>query len=200
VARRDSKKLTPELLIRAYCSGVFPMADRRDGPIRWYAPDPRAVIPLDAFHVPRSLRRTIARGVFDVEVNTDFPAVMRGCAGRPETWISEEIIRAYTELHRLGLAHSVETWRQGRLVGGVYGVALGGAFFGESMFSRETDASKVALVAVLERLRERGFTLMDVQYQTPHLARFGAVEIARREYERRLAAALRIACRFDRWA
>ncbi len=192
-----SERLTPELLVRAYCSGVFPMADRRDGPIHWYAPDPRAVISLDAFHVPRSLRRTIVRGIFEVEVNTDFPAVMRACAAREETWISEEIIRAYTELHRLGLAHSVETWREGRLAGGVYGVALGGAFFGESMFSRETDASKVALVAVIERLRERGFTLMDVQYQTPHLARFGTVEIPRRAYERRLAAALRLDRRFD---
>lgn len=196
MARQKVEKLTPELLVRAYCSGVFPMADRRDGPIHWYAPDPRAIIPLDAFHVSRSLRRTIARGIFDVTVNADFPAVMRACAGRAETWISEEIIRAYTELHRLGLAHSVETWRGGRLAGGVYGVALGGAFFGESMFSRETNASKVALVAVLERLRECGFTLMDVQYQTPHLARFGAVEIPRREYERRLAAALRFACQF----
>lgn len=192
-----AEKLTPELVIRAYCSGVFPMADHRNGPIHWYAPDPRAIIPLDAFHVSRSLRRTIARGVFEVTVNADFPAVMRGCADRTETWISEEIIRAYTELHRLGLAHSVETWRRGRLAGGVYGVALGGAFFGESMFSRETDASKVALVAVLERLRERGFTLMDVQYQTPHLARFGTVAIPRREYERRLTAALRLDRRFN---
>jgi leucyl/phenylalanyl-tRNA--protein transferase len=192
-----ARRLTPELLVRAYASGVFPMADRRDGPIRWYAPDPRAVIPLDAFHVSRSLRRTMARGTFDVTVNMDFPAVMRACAGRAETWISDEIIRAYTELHDLGLAHSVETWRQGRLAGGVYGVALGGAFFGESMFSRETDASKVALVALVERLRARGFTLLDVQYQTPHLARFGAVEIPRRAYERRLAAALRLDCRFD---
>jgi leucyl/phenylalanyl-tRNA--protein transferase len=189
-------RLTPQLLVRAYASGVFPMADGRGGRIHWYAPDPRAIIPLDAFHVPRSLRQTIAKGVFAVTADADFPRVIRACAEREETWISGEIIRAYTELHRLGLAHSVEAWRDGRLAGGLYGVSLGGAFFGESMFSRETDASKVALVALVERLRERGFLLLDTQYLTPHLARFGAVEIPRREYERRLAAALALWRRF----
>src|SRR3712207_251507 len=124
------------------------MADSRGGRIRWYAPDPRAIIPLDAFHVPRSLRQTVRKGVFEVTVDADFPGVIRACAERDETWISAEIERAYTELHGLGLAHSVETWRTGQLVGGLYGVALGGAFFGESMFSRETDASNVALVAL----------------------------------------------------
>jgi leucyl/phenylalanyl-tRNA--protein transferase len=188
--------LTVDLLIRAYCAGVFPMADGRDGPLGWYAPDPRAVMPLETFHVPRSLRRTIAHGVFELRISTAFTAVMRACAEREETWISEEIVFAYSELHRLGLAHSVETWQEGELVGGLYGVALGGAFFGESMFSRVTDASKVALVALVERLRERDFTLLDVQYLTPHLARFGAVEIPRREYERRLASALRLERRF----
>jgi leucyl/phenylalanyl-tRNA--protein transferase len=173
------------------------MADDRGGRIRWYAPDPRAIIPLDAFHVPRSLRQTVRTRLFEVTVNADFPAVIRACAEREETWISAEIERAYTELHRLGLAHSVETWRDGRLAGGLYGVALGGAFFGESIFSRETDASKVALVALVERLRARGFVLLDTQFLTPHLARFGAVEIPRAEYERRLAAALRLAPRFD---
>ena len=173
------------------------MADSRDGRrIRWYAPDPRAVFPLDTFHVPRSLRRTLRKSEFEVTVDADFPGVIRACAGREETWISAEIERAYTELHRLGLAHSVETWRQGRLVGGLYGVALGGAFFGESMFSRKTDASKVALVALVEHLRARGFVLLDIQYLTEHLARFGAVEIPRAEYERRLAEALRLPCRF----
>jgi leucyl/phenylalanyl-tRNA--protein transferase len=185
--------LTADLLIRAYCAGVFPMADGRDGPLSWYAPDPRAVMPLETFHVPRSLRRTLTRGVFESRTDTAFTAVMRACAAREETWISEEIVRAYTDLHRLGLAHSVESWREGELVGGLYGVALGGAFFGESMFSRATDASKVALVVLVERLRARGFTLLDVQFLTPHLARFGAVEISRREYERRLAGALRAA-------
>ncbi len=188
--------LTPALLVRAYCAGFFPMADSRRGRIRWYSPDPRAVIPLEAFHVPHSLRRTIRRGRFAVRVNTAFGAVIRACADRPETWISDEIVCAYEALHTLGLAHSVETWRDGRLVGGLYGVALGGAFFGESMFSRETDASKVALVALVERLRERGFVLLDTQFLTPHLARFGAVEIPRAEYLRRLDEALRLERRF----
>ena len=192
-----SMQLSSATLIRAYASGVFPMADDRSGRIRWYAPDPRAVIPLDAFHVPRSLRQSLRKGVFEVTVDADFAAVIRACAEREETWISAEIERAYIELHRLGLAHSVETWRAGRLAGGLYGVALGGAFFGESMFSRETDASKVALVALVERLRARGFVLLDTQFLTPHLARFGAVEIPRDEYEQRLADALRLDRRFD---
>jgi leucyl/phenylalanyl-tRNA---protein transferase len=190
------QRLTVELLVRAYASGVFPMADSRTGPIHWYAPDPRAVIPLDSFHVPRSLRQTVRRGAFEVRLNEDFEGVMRACAERPDTWISEEIVAAYCQLHALGFAHSVETWRDGRPAGGLYGVALGGAFFGESMFSRETDASKVALVALVERLRDRGFVLLDTQFVTPHLARFGAVEIARAEYERRLARAIRLPCRF----
>jgi leucyl/phenylalanyl-tRNA--protein transferase len=190
-------KLTPDLLIRAYAGGVFPMADSRAGRIRWYAPDPRAVIPLDAFHVPRSLHRTVRKGLFQVTTNADFPAVIRACAEREETWISPEIEQAYTGLHRLGLAHSVEAWRQGQLAGGLYGVALGGAFFGESMFSRETDASKVALLALVERLRARGFALLDTQFITSHLARFGAVEIARDDYEQRLAGALRLPRQFD---
>lgn len=189
--------LTPELLIRAYCSGVFPMADHRDGRIGWYRPDQRAIFPLDDFHVPRSLRRTIRRGTFETTVNVDFPAVIAACAAREETWISDEVIEAYTSLHRLGLAHSVETWHEDQLVGGLYGVALGAAFFGESMFSRETDASKVALVALVERLRDRGYTLLDTQFMTAHLARFGAVEIPRRVYERRLGNALATACVFD---
>jgi leucyl/phenylalanyl-tRNA--protein transferase len=192
-----SERLTPELLIRAYCSGVFPMADHRDGRIGWYRPDPRAIMPLDTFHVPRSLRRTIRRGVFETTANLDFPGVIAACAAREETWISDEVIEAYTALHHLGLAHSVESWRDGRLAGGLYGVALGAAFFGESMFSRETDASKVALVALVERLRHRGYTLLDTQFMTSHLARFGAVEIRRRDYERRLAAALSLGCSFD---
>lgn len=189
-------RLTAELLVQAYCAGVFPMADSRVGLIRWYAPDPRAIIPLDSFHVPRSLRRTMERGVFDLTVDEDFPAVIQACAAREETWISAEVARAYTELHRLGLAHSVECRQEGRLAGGLYGVALGGAFFGESMFSRATDASKVALVALVERLSARGFVLLDTQYQTPHLSRFGTIEIPRREYEWQLAAALTLERRF----
>ena len=190
------ERLTAQLVLRAYCAGVFPMAQRRNGPIAWYAPDPRAIFPLDSVHVPRSLRRTIASGVFDVRVNTDFAAVIRACAERDETWISDDIERVYTELHQYGYAHSVESWRDGELAGGLYGVAVGGAFFGESMFSRVTDASKVALVALVERLREREFVLLDTQWVTPHLARFGAIEIPRAAYERRLAAALQLDRRF----
>ncbi len=184
------QRLTSELLVRAYCMGAFPMADPADGSISWYAPDPRAVIPLERFHVPRSLARTIRRGRFEVRVNTAFAAVIGSCAARDETWISADVARAYTELHRLGLAHSVEVWEGGALAGGLYGVALGGAFFGESMFSRVADASKVTLVALVERLRTRGFTLLDTQFQTPHLARFGTEEIPREVYLTRLAAAL----------
>ncbi|MFN8558422.1 MAG: leucyl/phenylalanyl-tRNA--protein transferase [Dehalococcoidia bacterium] len=190
-------RLTPDLLVRAYCMGVFPMADERRGTIHWFTPDPRAIIPLDSFHTPRSLARTIRRGRFETRVNTAFTAVMLGCADRQETWISTEIRRAYEDLHRLGLAHSVETWQEGALVGGLYGVALGGAFFGESMFSRATDASKVALVALVERLRARGFALLDTQYQTDHLARFGTIEVPRAAYLRRLRAALALDRRFD---
>jgi leucyl/phenylalanyl-tRNA--protein transferase len=187
--------LTAELIVAAYCRGIFPMADER-GEIGWYSPDPRAVFPLDAFHVPKSLAKTIRRGVFALRVNTAFEAVMRGCADREETWISEDIVRAYVELHRHGLAHSVEAWREGRLVGGLYGVALGGAFMGESMFSRETDASKVCLVFLIERLKERGFTLLDSQMATEHLARFGQIEIPRREYLRQLRTALPLERKF----
>lgn len=191
----ENPPLTPELIVAAYCRGIFPMADE-DGEIGWYSPDPRAVFPLDAFHVPKSLAKTIRRGVFEVRFDTAFEAVMRGCAERDVTWISEDIVRSYVELHRLGLAHSVEAWRDGKLVGGLYGVALGGAFMGESMFSRETDASKVCLVALVERLRERGFVLLDSQLATEHLARFGQLEIPRREYLRQLRAALPLACTF----
>ncbi|MEM1118529.1 MAG: leucyl/phenylalanyl-tRNA--protein transferase [Bacteroidota bacterium] len=185
--------LTPDLLVAAYQSGIFPMADR-DGRVGWYAPDPRAVLPLDAFHVPKTLAKTVRQGRFEVAVDRDFEAVMRACAapapGREETWISDEIVAAYTTLHRLGAAHSVECWREGQFAGGLYGVALGGAFFGESMVSRERDASKVALVHLVDRLRTGGFALLDTQMTTPHLERFGVVEISRVEYERRLARAL----------
>lgn len=190
------ERLTPELLVRAYCMGMFPMADARRGRIRWYAPDPRAIIPLETFHVPRSLQRTVRRGTFEVRVNTAFGAVIHACAARRETWISTGIERAYGELHALGLAHSVESWQNGELAGALYGVALGGAFFGESMFTRVRDASKVALAALVERLRARGFVLLDTQFLTEHLARFGAVEIPRDDYLLRLAAALRLERRF----
>lgn len=166
------------------------MADAATGEIAWYAPDPRAIIPLETFTVPRSLRSLIKRGVYEVRWDTAFGHVIRGCAERSETWISGEIIGAYEALHRAGKAHSVESWKEGRLVGGLYGVALGGAFFGESMFSRSRDASTPALVALVERMRERAFRLLDIQFMTPHLERFGAVEIPRTEYLQRLRSAL----------
>ncbi|HZP82762.1 MAG TPA: leucyl/phenylalanyl-tRNA--protein transferase [Chthonomonadaceae bacterium] len=189
--------LTPECVELAYRHGIFPMYDDRSGRVLWFQPDPRTILPLDTFHISRSLAKTIRRGMFEVRINTDFEGVMRGCADREEgTWISEEFLQVYGALHRAGKAHSVETWRHGRLVGGTYGLALGGAFMAESMFHYETDASKVALAALVARLRERGFTLLDVQYLTPHLARFGAVEIPHHAYYRRLQRALSLPCRF----
>jgi leucyl/phenylalanyl-tRNA--protein transferase len=192
--------LTPQLLLSAYCQGVFPMADAR-GRIGWYDPDPRAILPLDAFHVPRRLARTLRNGPFEVRVDSAFQAVMQACAepapGREQTWITPELVAAYTALHELGFAHSVECWRAERLVGGLYGVAVGGLFAGESMFSHETDASKVALVRLVERLQRGGFILLDTQFTTEHLERFGVMEIPRREYRRRLAQALAVEATFS---
>jgi leucyl/phenylalanyl-tRNA--protein transferase len=163
-----------------------------DGEIGWFSPDPRGVLPLDGFHLPSRLARVLRKGRFELRTDTAFEAVIRACAeGRDEgTWISDEILDSYLALHRLGLAHSVETWQEGRLVGGLYGVHLGAAFFGESMFHRVTDASKVALAALIDRLQRRGFTLLDTQWVTPHLEQFGAIEISRKEYLRRLGPAL----------
>jgi len=175
------------------------MAMEPDGKIGWFSPDPRAIIPLDdGFHIPHGLRRALKKNRFTVTADRDFERVMRACADRNKdgTWISEEIVESYCELHRHGFAHSVETRLDGKLVGGSYGVHIGGAFFGESMFHRETDASKVALVALVERLRERGFALLDTQWQTPHLARFGTREIPRRDYLRRLKKAVALDCAF----
>ena len=166
------------------------MAEPHDGEIRWYSPDPRAIIPLDGFKVSRSLRQTLKKNLFEIRLDTSFEEVMRLCAGREETWISGEILRSYVNLHRLGYAHSVETWMEKRLVGGLYGVALGAAFFGESMFSVERDASKVALVRLVERLREKEFELLDTQFITPHLTQFGTREISREEYLVRLKKAI----------
>jgi len=189
--------LTPEGVELAYRHGIFPMADERSGEVLWFRPDPRAIIDVDGLHVSRSLARTMRRGRFEIRVDSDFEGVMRGCADRPEgSWIDDRFIEVYGALHRAGKAHSVEAWRDGRLVGGTYGVALGAAFMAESMFHRETDASKVALAALVQRLRERAFTLLDVQYVTPHLERLGATEITRREYERRLEHALSLPRRF----
>jgi leucyl/phenylalanyl-tRNA--protein transferase len=181
------------VLIAAYSQGLFPMAmEEEGGAIGWFSPDPRGIIPLDTFHVPSRLARVVRSGRFEVRVDTAFEAVMRACAADREdgTWISDEIIESYVALFDRGLAHSVETWRDEALVGGLYGVHLGGAFFGESMFHTETDASKVALVALVERLRAQDFRLLDTQWLTPHLARFGGVEISRDEYLARLADAL----------
>jgi leucyl/phenylalanyl-tRNA--protein transferase len=186
------------MLLSAYASGFFPMAVNKRGDIRWFSPDPRAVIPLDErFRIPHGLQRVLKKGRFEITLNQEFPAVIAACAtAHGETWISKAIIRSYTELHRLGFAHSVEARLEGKLVGGLYGVAWRGAFFGESMFHQATDASKVALVALVERLRERGFTLLDTQWTTPHLAQFGTFEIARAEYLQLLAKALQLACQF----
>ncbi len=183
--------LDPALVIRAYRQGVFPMA-MEDGSIGWFSPDPRGIIPLETFRVPARLARVVRQGRFEIAIDRGFEDVMRACAERPDdgTWISDDIIQCYTTLHRLGLAHSVEAWRGGRLAGGLYGVHLGGAFFGESMFHRETDASKVALAALVDRLRRQDFRLLDVQWLTPHLEQFGAVEIPRGAYLRRLKDAL----------
>ncbi len=187
--------IEPQLLLKAYAMGVFPMAEDADDPdVFWVKPEKRGIIPLDDFHVPRSLAKTVRRNVFDVRFNSDFAGVIHGCAettdGRPQTWINDAIREACLRLHGLGHAHSVEAWRGDDLVGGLYGITLGRAFFGESMFSRATDASKVCLVHLVERLRERGFTLLDTQFITDHLQRFGALEISRSRYERLLDAAL----------
>jgi leucyl/phenylalanyl-tRNA--protein transferase len=188
---RPVEIIPPDLLLYAYCNAMFPMAESREGPLYWYSPDPRAIIPLDGLKVSRSLRQLLKKKVFGIRVNSVFESVIRECAEREETWISEQIVQSYLELHRLGYAHSVETWRNEKLVGGLYGVAVGAAFFGESMFHTERDASKVALVFLVDRLRERGFELLDTQFITLHLARLGAIEISKDEYVDRLKHALK---------
>lgn len=193
--------LTPDFLLSAYAVGMFPMAnDYHDTTIHWIEPRRRGIIPLDGFHVPRSLGKALRRGRFQFRIDADFPAVIRACAeptpDRPRTWLNPELIKLYVDLHRRGHAHSVETWQDGRLVGGLYGVKLGGAFFGESMFSRVADASKAALVELVARLRASGFVLLDTQFITEHLQRFGAIEISRVEYMNRLRRALPLGARF----
>jgi leucyl/phenylalanyl-tRNA--protein transferase len=188
--------LPPDALLDAYRTGWFPMGDRGASTIQWFSPDPRGVLPLDAFHVPARLERVRRRAAFDVRVDSAFAAVVQACAARRDTWISDTIFRSYATLHALGHAHSVECWLEGRLVGGLYGVALGGAFFGESMFHSATDASKVALCALVDRLRGRQFALLDIQWVTPHLRQFGAVEVRRADYLRQLKAALDLDRRF----
>ena len=187
--------LTPAILLRAYAEGIFPMAERRGDPeLFWVSPEMRGIVPLDAFHVPKRLARTVKSDRFAVTADMAFADVMRACAeptpDRPESWINDEIVRLYTALHAAGHAHSIECWRDGRLVGGLYGVKLGAAFFGESMFTRERDASKVALAHLVARLRRGGFALLDTQFLTAHLARFGTIEIPRAQYHTLLARAI----------
>ena len=191
-------ELTPDLLLLAYPEGVFPMSESRDDPeIFWVDPQMRGVFPLDGFRISRSLARSLRRGHFTVTVDTAFDDVVRGCAARDETWINETIFALYSALHARGDAHSVEVWQDGRLVGGVYGVVIGAAFFGESMFSTATDASKVALAHLVDILRRGDFQLFDTQFLTPHLARLGAVEISRATYRRALAKAIRSPATFS---
>jgi leucyl/phenylalanyl-tRNA--protein transferase len=190
------EELTPEMVLYGYRVGVFPMADE-DGTVYWFSPDPRCIFEYEHFRVPRSLRSVLRRGEFEIRVNTRFDEVIGACADRAEgTWISNQIAAVYRQLHRQGHVHCVESWRAGELAGGLYGVALGGAFFGESMFHRVSGAANVALVALIERLKARGFTLIDTQWSTPHLERFGVVEIPRREYLERLERAVALPCRF----
>ncbi len=185
--------LDPALVIHAYAQGIFPMADE-EGHINWYAPDPRAILEHHTLHISRSLHATIRKGIYEIRMDSSFESVMRMCGSREETWINEEFIKTYTYLHRLGFAHSVEAWYAGELVGGLYGIAIKGAFMGESMFSHRKDASKVCLVALVRHLEAHGYVLHDTQFLTPHLATLGVTEIPRRTYEKRLQAALKLPC------
>lgn len=182
-------ELPPQLLLEAYASGMFPMG-MEDGRIGWFSPDPRGILPLDQFHTPHGLSRALRRTDWEIRIDSDFTAVIKACAARRETWITTEIARTYRELFNSGHAHSVEVWVNGRLAGGLYGVALGGVFFGESMFHRVTDASKIALWHLVTRLRSGGFTLLDTQWITSHLKQFGALEIPRDEYLKRLGESI----------
>lgn len=198
IMRDDTPALTPELLLNAYASGVFPMSESRDDPeVFWVDPRFRGIIPIGGFHISRSLAKRMRRGGFRVSFDTAFEQVVEGCADRDETWISDTIFALYSALYKAGFAHSVEVWEGDTLIGGSYGVALGGAYFGESMFSRRTDASKIALAWLLDRLRLDGFTLFDTQFLTPHLASLGGIEIPRGEYRKRLKAALAEPARFN---
>jgi leucyl/phenylalanyl-tRNA--protein transferase len=187
--------ISAELLLQGYRLGVFPMA-MTDGTIEWFSPDPRAILPLENFHVPHALRRLIRKQVLEIKIDSCFSEVIRACAKRKDTWINREIIESYEALHELGYAHSVEAWRENRIAGGLYGVAIGGAFFGESMFHRVTDASKISLVALMERMRERKFALLDTQWLTPHLQQFGGIEISRSQYLRLLRRAVELPQKF----
>lgn len=191
-----------QMVLSAYLQGAFPMADPGQADqIYWYAPDPRGIMPIQDFHIPRRLRQTLNKNPFEVTFNRDFKGVIKACAAPravdAETWISAGLIDVYIELHHLGFAHSVEAYEGHELVGGLYGIAIGGLFAGESMFHKRTDASKICLVYLMRRLQERRFTLCDIQFTTPHLEQFGATLIPREEYERRLQAALQLSRNFD---
>ncbi|HEV7345096.1 MAG TPA: leucyl/phenylalanyl-tRNA--protein transferase [Devosia sp.] len=207
MARRQDPfdiEITPELIVRAYRAGIFPMAeDAADEDIFWVSPEMRGIIQLDGFHLSASLRKAIRKSGFTVKVDTDFDAIIEGCAtvgaDRDSTWINRTIRAVYGELFRRGVAHTVEVWDGDALVGGLYGLAIGGAFFGESMFHRRTNASKIAMAHLVERLRAGGFVLLDTQFVTPHLASLGGIEIPRAQYEERLAAALPVAADWSAW-
>jgi len=203
MSRRDRVEITPDILLKAYACGIFPMAESADDPgLFWVEPKERGIIPLDTFHVPRRLARTVVQDVYEIRIDTAFDAVIEGCAqpkkDREKTWINDRIRRLYCELFDIGHCHTVEAWRAGELRGGLYGVSLGAAFFGESMFHREPDASKVALVHLVARLRKGGFRLLDTQFVTPHLTQFGAIEVSRKIYQGALAEA--VAASADWWA
>lgn len=191
-----NEPFTKDLVLSAYSQGIFPMG-HDDGTIRWYSPDPRCIFDFDKFHVPRRLMRTYKSGKFEMKVNSAWKEVLKACADRESTWITDDIFRVYTQMHEAGFAHSVEAYYEGRLAGGLYGVSIGGAFMGESMFHNVTDASKISLIYLVERLQSRGFVLLDSQYMTDHLSTLGAVLISRQEYLRRLDRALYLDCRFD---
>lgn len=193
----DRMLLTPQILLKAYSCGLFPMSESADDPdLFWVDPEERGIIPLDEFHVSKSLKKTINKNAFDIRINSDFTEVMKQCAAampdRPTTWINDTILSLYTQLHKSGHAHSVEAWQNDQLVGGLYGVSLGSAFFGESMFSRATNASKVCLAYLVEHMKSRGFTLLDTQFTTEHLKQFGAIEIPRDEYALLLEEAMSV--------
>ncbi|CUW44367.1 leucyl/phenylalanyl-tRNA-protein transferase [Brucella vulpis] len=197
----DDDIIEPEMLLRAYATGIFPMAEEADDPeVFWVRPEKRGVIPLDGFHIPRSLQKTIRQGIFEIRLDSNFAGVIEGCASgtgeRARTWINEPIRRAYAKLFEIGHCHTVEAWHEGKLAGGLYGVTLGRAFFGESMFTRKRDASKVCLAYLVQHLARQGFVLLDTQFTTPHLERFGALEVPRKEYEEMLELALEGIARF----
>jgi leucyl/phenylalanyl-tRNA--protein transferase len=187
--------IEPELLLEGYKLGIFPMA-MENGAIEWFSPEPRGILPLRSFHLPHALERTLRKKIFEIRVDTHFSEVMEACAKRRDTWINREILDSYVRLHELGYAHSVEAWLEGKLAGGLYGVSLGGAFFGESMFHKVTDASKVALCALVERLRAKKFLVLDTQWLTPHLLQFGGIEIPRTQYLHLLNRALQLSRQF----